>query len=571
MQELLFGRRYRATEKIGTGGMADVYRAVDEVLGRPVAVKVMHACFANDPEFTSRFRQEAQAAANLVSPNIVNMYDWGQDGDTYYIVMEYVRGSDLKRVERNGALPSSRVAEIGVQVCSALSVAHGYDVIHRDIKPHNIMVQPDGAVKVMDFGIARAGNSGLTQTGSVLGTAQYISPEQAQGKPLSAGSDLYSLGVVLYEAATGRLPFDADTPVAVALMQVNEPAVAPRVLNPGIAPDLDAVIVKAMQKNPADRYVSADDMRRDLRAVVQGRAVLGAIAPVVIAAGAGDVASALLVHEAVTTAMPHADEVATAVTRPDKTAVMPPIAKTTVLQPVTDTDVLSPVDEAAVAPEVSSVKSRGRGESAEGEGGKLRKTRPAARPKPVWPWMLFAVLLVVAGLAAASNMGLIGPGRTIPVPDVSAKTRAGALTAIQDAGFTAGRVTTAFSSRVKAGTVISQSPKSSAAVRRGSAVSLVISKGPEKIAVPDVVGSAEADAFKALQDAGFSPQALPSEFNNDVPANIVLTQTPAANAEAAMGSIVDYVLSRGPEPFVPSWGGGRDKHGKSQDGGNGQE
>ena len=188
MEELLFGRRYRATEKIGTGGMADVYKAVDEVLGRTVAVKVMHARFATDPAFAARFRQEAQAAANLVSPNIVNMYDWGQDGpDTYYIVMEYVRGSDLKSIiVQKGALPSRKVAEIGAQVCSALAVAHGYDIIHRDIKPHNIMVQPDGTVKVMDFGIARAGRSNMTQTGSVFGTAQYLSPEQAQGKPLGA-------------------------------------------------------------------------------------------------------------------------------------------------------------------------------------------------------------------------------------------------------------------------------------------------------------------------------------------------------------------------------------------------
>ena len=225
------------------------------MLGRTVAVKVMHPRYASDPNFAQRFRQEAQAAANLVSPNIVNMYDWGQDDDTYYIVMEYVRGADLKSIiEQKGALPSKTVAEIGAQVCSALSAAHGYDIIHRDIKPHNIMVQPDGTVKVMDFGIARAGNSTMTQTGSVLGTAHYVSPEQAQGRQLSSTSDLYSLGVVLYEAATGNVPFDADTPVAVALKQVNEIAPRPSALNPDIDPNLEAVIVRAMQKRPEDRY-----------------------------------------------------------------------------------------------------------------------------------------------------------------------------------------------------------------------------------------------------------------------------------------------------------------------------
>ena len=249
MEELVFGRRYRVTEKIGTGGMADVYKAVDEVLGRTVAVKVMHARYASDPAFAARFRQEAQAAANLVSPNIVNMYDWGADGDTYYIVMEYVRGSDLKSIILDkGALPSKKVADIGAQVAAALSVAHGYDIVHRDIKPHNIMVQPDGSVKVMDFGIARAGNSTMTQTGSVLGTAHYVSPEQAQGKELSGSSDLYSLGVVLYECVTGTLPFDADTPVAVALKQVNEQPLPPSAVNNTIDPGLEAIIVKAMQK-----------------------------------------------------------------------------------------------------------------------------------------------------------------------------------------------------------------------------------------------------------------------------------------------------------------------------------
>ena len=219
----VFNNRYQITERIGIGGMAEVYRAQDNVLGRMVAVKVMLPQYAADQSFTQRFKQEAASAANLQSPYIVNVYDWGQDEGTYYIVMEYVRGSDLKTaINQRGAINQRKVAEIGSQVCQALSVAHGLDIIHRDIKPQNIMVQPDGNVKVMDFGIARAKNSTKEQTSSVLGTAHYISPEQAQGKELTATSDIYSLGIVLYESATGKLPFDGPDAVSVAMKQLRE-------------------------------------------------------------------------------------------------------------------------------------------------------------------------------------------------------------------------------------------------------------------------------------------------------------------------------------------------------------
>jgi len=520
VEEFFFGRRYRATEKIGTGGMADVYKAVDEVLGRTVAVKVMHARFAADPSFAARFRQEAQAAANLVSPNIVNMYDWGQDADTYYIVMEYVRGSDLKSIiEQKGALPSRTVAEIGAQVCSALSVAHGYDVIHRDIKPHNIMVQPDGTVKVMDFGIARAGSSMMTQTGSLLGSPQYLSPEQAQGAPLTAASDLYSLGIVLYEAATGRLPFDADTPVAVALKQVNEQAIPPRVANPDVDPDLDAVIVKAMQKKTTDRYVSADDLRKDLRAVAQGRPVDAAAGYAGMGAGGASADMTSRVDENI------------ALPRVDKTAVMPRV-------------------------------------SGSDGGGSGKRPAPRAVPdhRPVWPWTVLAVLLVVAGLGVAWSAGVLG-GQSTPVPDVRSMTRANAQIALQDAGFTVGSVKEDFSDSVKTGAVVSQSTKPNATAKNGSAVDLVLSKGPEMIPVPNVVGMLEADAFKAAETAGFTPQALPSEFNSDVPANIVYEQTPAGDEKAVKGSIVSYVVSRGTEPVVvPDVSGKNDKSGNWKDG-----
>ncbi len=253
--------RYQVQDKIGTGGMATVYRGQDQVLGRTVAIKMMLPQYANDPSFAARFKQEAQAAAALSSPYIVSIYDWGKDGESYYIVMEYLRGTDLKSgIRKHGALDSRKVAQIGSQIAQALSVAHRHDIIHRDIKPQNIMVQPDGNIKVMDFGIARAKNSSLTTDNSVLGTAHYVSPEQSTGKPLGPTTDIYSLGIVMYEAATGRVPFAGDDAISVAMKQVNEAPQPPSLINPNVDPALEAIILRCMEKNPADRYQSADEL-----------------------------------------------------------------------------------------------------------------------------------------------------------------------------------------------------------------------------------------------------------------------------------------------------------------------
>ena len=491
MEEIVFGRRYRATEKIGTGGMADVFKAVDEVLGRTVAVKVMHPRYASDPAFAARFRQEAQAAANLVSPNIVNIYDWGADEDTYYIVMEYVRGNDLKAlIQQKGFLPSAKVADIGAQVCSALSVAHGYDIIHRDIKPHNIMVQPDGSVKVMDFGIARAGNSTLTQTGSVLGTAHYVSPEQAQGKELQATSDLYSLGIVLFEASTGRLPFDADTPVAVALKQVNEQPPAPRTISSQVDPGLEAIIVKAMQKNPAARYQSAVEMRADLLAVAQGNVppnaemVAGAAAAGALAAG-----------------------------RADETAVLPTVG---------------------------------------GQDGGLARTpgrRPAPKSRALWPWLLVVGALIIAGFGVAWAAGVFAP-KTVSVPDLSGKTVAEATVILQGQGLAVGQQTLENSDTIPLGKIVSQNPKQGATAQKSSLVALTVSKGPTMLAVPKIIGLVDSEAIKALQDVGFNPVAGPSRFDKNIGVGKVIEQNPAPDVLAAKGSQVTYVVSKGTEMAV---------------------
>jgi serine/threonine-protein kinase len=483
VEDLVFGRRYRALEKIGTGGMADVFKAVDEVLGRTVAVKVMHARYACDPSFATRFRQEAQAAANLVSPHIVNMYDWGADGDTYYMVMEYVRGTDLKAViQQKGALASAKVADIGAQVCSALSVAHGYDIIHRDIKPHNIMVQPDGSAKVMDFGIARATNTTMTQTGSVLGTAHYVSPEQAQGKELQGTSDLYSLGVVLYEASTGHVPFDAETPVSVALKQVNEQPKPPRSVNPNVDPGLEAIIVKAMQKNPAQRYQSAEEMRRDLLAVAQGNSPAGAgLAAGAVPAGAAAAAA--------------------------QTAVLPTVP------------------------------------GAQPASAQVRRQSPGPKKRPVWPWLLLVLALALTGIGVVWAAQTFGT-RTVNTPDLSNLSESAARAKLTEQGFTVGQITRAYNDTVAEGKVASQDPAKDTPQPKGTMVAFVVSKGPEPIPVPEVVGKADTEAVKLLQDAGFTPVPGGSKFDK-APNGQVISQTPKAGELTPRGSEVTYVTSKG--------------------------
>jgi eukaryotic-like serine/threonine-protein kinase len=488
VEDMVFGRRYRVIEKIGSGGMADVYKAVDEVLGRTVAVKVLDSRYASDPTFAARFRQEAQAAANLQSPYVVNIYDWGREGETYYIVMELVRGTDLKTsIQQRGAIDSKRTAEIGAQVCSALSVAHGYDVIHRDVKPHNIMLTGDGSVKVMDFGIARAGNTSMTQTGSVLGTAHYVSPEQAQGRPLSPASDLYSLGIVLYELTTGQLPFDGDTPVAVALKQVNETPLRPSEVASDIDPSLEAVIMKAMAKSPTERYDTADEMRRDLLNVIDGRTV--AAAPVPMAAPAQSDAS--------------------------KTAVMPAVGG-------------GGYDDAAPM--------------------STRRVPPRKKRK-IWPWVILAILLVAAGLGAAWSMGLfevedvVVPGA---IPDVVGQSRQAAESAIRDAGFEVGEVTEEHSDEPE-NTVISQSPEGGEEAEPETEVDLVISLGPAPVIVPTLIGMTEAEAQEALEAVGLVARPLPSEFSRQFDAGRIMRQSPDAGTEVPRGSAVQYTASRGVE------------------------
>src|SRR6516165_2946352 len=268
--------RYELTHLIARGGMAQVYRAVDRQLDRPVALKVLFPELSVDKTFVERFRREAQAAASLSHPNIVPVFDWGEDDGAYFIVMEYIDGRSLSAVLRDPQkLDPRQVAMIGAGVAAALGFAHRHGVVHRDVKPGNVLITPEGEVKVTDFGIARAVNTeeSLTQTGAVMGTAAYFSPEQAEGKGVDARSDIYSLGVVLYEMAVGRPPFSGDSPVAVASKHVRDQPALPREVNPRVPVALEAVIMKAMAKDPSARYGSAEELRADLLRFAEGRPV----------------------------------------------------------------------------------------------------------------------------------------------------------------------------------------------------------------------------------------------------------------------------------------------------------
>lgn len=500
----LFAQRYQVTEKIGTGGMAEVYKATDEVLGRTVAIKTMLPQYAADPTFAARFRQEAQAAANLSSPYIVNIYDWGRDGDTYFIVMEYIRGIDLKSaIKQRGMINERKAAEIGMQICSALSVAHDYDIIHRDIKPQNIMIQPDGNAKVMDFGIARAGNSNLTQTNSVLGTAHYVSPEQARGHQLGAQSDLYSLGIVLYECVTGHLPFDGPDAVSVTMKQVTEQPLPPSDLNPNLDPTLEAVILHALEKDPDDRFASAADMRDALSNWLAGR-------PVVL-----------------TSSNPEQDDI-----------VMHPGAAVTEYIPNTPKTQVMPtpvVNEAEQARQMTSLYDND------------EATEKEKRKRPRTAIIIGIAIILLAGVITGLALNIFGGGGTATVPDVVNSTRSKATTTIQSAGFEVGDITEVSSDTVTAGLVISQSPEGGSTAAKGSKIDLTISSGPEnqEVAIPNIVGMTESEAQAALADAGLKYRAGTAEYSDTVPEGQVISQSPEAQSEVKQGTEVVYILSKG--------------------------
>ena len=502
----VLGGRYTVQDKIGTGGMATVYRGVDEVLGRTVAIKTMLPQYASDESFAARFKQEAQAAAALQSPYIVSVYDWGKDGDTYYIVMEYLRGIDLKSgIRRHGALDPQKVAQIGSQIAQALSIAHRHDIIHRDIKPQNIMVQQDGNIKVMDFGIARAKNSHLTTDNSVLGTAHYVSPEQTQGKELGPTTDIYSLGIVMYEAATGRVPFDGDDAISVALKQVNEMPLPPSQINPSVDPSLESIILKCMQKDPADRFQTADELGRVLRDYLSGRI--------------------------------QAVNAATAGLNLTTTHVVP------VVDTHTSTGVMPSVDRVD-----TSGKSRPLTATEHAQLEAERKKRKSRRRTILGILGAFIALAVAA--YAAMQMFAAG-NATRSVPNLLNLSQEEALAAIDDTEFFEhGNVREEYSTTVERGKVMDQDPDPQRQMARGTQINIWISKGPEpakSVDVPDLRGKSPAEAEELLAEKNLVGKAGNSVFDSEVENGLIAQQSPAAGTTAKEGDTITYQLSKGVE------------------------
>ena len=505
----MLGGRYQVQDKIGTGGMATVFRGLDEVLGRTVAIKTMLPQYATDPSFAARFKQEAQAAAALQSPYIVSVYDWGKDADTYYIVMEYLRGTDLKTGIRNhGALDCKKVAQIGSQIAQALSVAHKHDIIHRDIKPQNIMVQLDGNIKVMDFGIARAKNSHLTQDNSVLGTAHYVSPEQTQGKELGPTTDIYSLGIVMYESVTGQVPFKGDDAISVALKQVNEQPLPPSQLNPKVDPSLEAIILKCMQKNPADRFQTADELYRTLRDYLAGR----------LSSVNTATATAMLPAQGTNRIQPGQRAVSS-------TAAMP---------------------RAAVNP---SRTGNFRPQSATDQAAQEEAEREKKHKRNVVIGVVVGIVLLAAAAVAAFSL-LNSGSKTYAVPNLSGYTREQAEAAIKSAAgnFTVGTVTETYDDTVAEGYVVDQSPNANREVAEGSQISFRISKGKEPAAtvtVPDLSGKTVDEAEKLLNAQQLKGKAGGTENSDTVEAGKICRQDVAANSSAKAGDTITYYVSLG--------------------------
>jgi serine/threonine-protein kinase len=506
----LFDGRYRIVRKLGSGGMANVYLAEDEDLGRRVAIKILNDRYANDDLFIERFRREAKSAAGLSHPNIVSIYDRGEAEGTYYIAMEVIEGRSLKElILTRGALPVETAIGYAKQLLEALRFAHRHGIIHRDIKPHNVLVSADQHVKaneprlkVTDFGIARHGASQMTEAGSIMGTAQYLSPEQARGAPVTAASDLYSAGVVLYEMLTGKVPFTGDSAIEIAMKHVNELPRPPSNLRSEIPPELDQIVLRALAKEPEDRYQTAEEFIEDLERVEAGLPISRATATA---------ATALLVAPAGEATEVLSSESPTRVVAPPPTAPATPRRPPTYPPP-------GPYDE------------------------------PPRKRRRWVPWLLVLLLLAAAALAGwwvyNQIQEQLEASEPVTVPLVEGLERELAVERIERVGLEA-EVQEEASSDVEANVVISQSPDEGARIAQGETVTIVVSTGPRLVRVPRVVGLTFEEAIEVLEDAGLDWRRVDVFAQREE--GIVASQNPRPDEEVEEGTEVVIRVSQGTE------------------------
>ena len=544
--------RYELVELLARGGMSEVFLAQDRRLSRPVAVKVLAAELSRDPMFVERFRHEAQAAANLNHPNIVSVYDWGQDGDTSFIVMEYIDGRSVRDlITARGRLDDTQVAGIGGEIAAALSSAHAAGVIHRDVKPANVLISSQGQVKVTDFGIALSGNSPneLTKAGSVMGTATYFSPEQAQGFEVDARSDLYSLGIVLYEMATGAPPFAGDNAVAVAYQQVQEPVPPPSTRNPAIAPALESIILTALAKDPNARYQTADDMRADLLRFRRGEEVLGgprtaqvvemptAAVASVVAGGAATGAVAAPTRQA-----PRGRNKGVVATVAILIGILILVIGGLLIARFSSAGGTPEVD----VPSVIGIQEQPATITMQQRGFKVRVDRlPSTRPKgEVFGQDPQAGTRLNEGETVLLRVSA-GEG-SVKIPTVADKLAEDARLDLEAAGFT---VTTKeeASDTVVAGNAVRTDPAAGRSVPVDTPITLYVSTGKPKVTVPNVVNLTLNDALVQLQGAGLTPQTT-RQASATVPIDSVISSDPPGGSSVPKGSVIKLVISSGPAP-----------------------
>lgn len=488
----LLGNRYEMVEKIGNGGMATVYKAIDKVLKRNVAVKILRDEFTTDEEFIKRFEVEAQSAARLTHPNIVSIYDVGVEGNLYYIVMELIQGKTLKEIiiEERGPLPWKWSVNVAIQIASALEVAHRNNIIHRDIKPHNIIITEDGIAKVTDFGIAKAvSNSTITAFGTTIGSVHYFSPEHARGGFTDAKSDLYSLGVVMYEMMTGKVPFDADTPVSVALKHMQEEPEEPIEVNPNIPTAVNKIIMKAMQKDTTLRYQSATEMLVDLRKALKD---------------------------------PDGDFV--------EEEEYDPTAKTQKI----NTDMYGNLLE----DEKRNQDKKGKKE------GKFKKFIKKHKILSI-----FIGLILLFGISLGATMAVLNITNPpeVEMPNVVGLSREEAQKEVEEAGLQFEVSSEEYNKDVPEGYVISQDPaymENYNNVKKGSTVSVVISKGQEKATVPNVEGKERDEAIKLIEDANLKAEVV-EETSRTVQEGYVISQDTEPDTEVYAGDTVKIHVSTG--------------------------